>query len=69
MKLSKSPQLIGGDDGINWYYEERGHMVLMHQVWINSELIRTDQIHIPWKMLAATMKRYKTPGRKRKAKS
>lgn len=53
-KPSLTPQKVSDTD---WYYEYRGGIEVIHQVWVNGVCIRTDYIKIPKKMLMATLKR------------
>lgn len=53
-KLSLDPQQI---DKENWYYEEKKGVLLVHEIRTKDGYLRTDQILIPWRMIAASMKR------------
>lgn len=60
--LSDQPQDLGEHD---WYYEERKHLTLVHEVLDlkTGEYIRTDQIKIPWaKMFRSIHRAYLTTG-------
>lgn len=56
------PQNLGPND---WYYEESGHLLLVHEVRHvggkdNGKYIRTDQIQIPWRKIEASLKRVRS---------
>ena len=54
-KLSLRPQKI---DDHNWYYEEKAHICLIHEVVDEyNNIIRTDKIKIPWKKLRKSLHR------------
>lgn len=46
-------------DKHNWYYEEEKGVCLVHQVCDRNtgDLLRTDQIYIPWKRLLESVNR------------
>ena len=58
MPASLDPQKVTATD---WYYEERGHMLFVHEVRSAAgEWIRTDQIKIPWRKIEASLKRVRS---------
>ena len=56
MNRSLKPQFI---DRHNWYYEEQGHIIVVHQVLVRgTDLVKqTDQIKIPAAALAESLER------------
>lgn len=54
--LSNEPQSLGKHD---WYYEEKNHLTLVHQVrdLRTGAYIRTDQIKIPWVKMFRSIRR------------
>jgi len=61
--LSRMPQDISAWD---WYYEERSHLLLVHQVRDkNGSLVQTDQIKIPWRMIERSRERLPKPRKRR----
>ena len=45
-------------DHNNWYYEERTHLLLVHEVRDKAgAYTRADTIKIPWRMIEASCKR------------
>jgi hypothetical protein len=59
-KLSNKPQDLGKHD---WYYEDKNHITLVHEVIDKNtgNWIRTDQIKIPWfKILKSIQRAYGT---------
>lgn len=58
MTGSLKPQKIGEND---WYYEEKGHLLLVHEVRSESgQWMRTDQIKIPWRKIEASLMRVRS---------
>lgn len=68
MAASRDPQKLGERD---WYYEMPGHLLLVHEIkFSHGGHFRTDQIKIPWRKIAASLKRaYKPRKRTRKART
>jgi hypothetical protein len=53
-KLSRNSQRITNEC---WYYERWGGILLIYEVRINGQYIRTDHIKIPWRKLRTSLKR------------
>lgn len=52
---NRQPQNLSEYD---WYYEQRGHLLLVHQVRTkDGAFVQTDQVKIPWRKIAASLKR------------
>lgn len=45
----------------DWYYAEKTHLLLIHQVrdGLTGAYLRTDQIKIPWRKIEASLKQVK----------
>ena len=54
LKPSLEPQQI---DRLNWYYETKMGIEIIHEVYIEGELFRTEMIEIPKKKLNDSLKR------------
>lgn len=53
--LSRKPKTISSTI---WFYEEPKGLEIIHEIHHDNKFIRTDHIHIPWKMIIASVKRY-----------
>lgn len=59
MTASREPQKL---DEHNWYYEDRTHMLLIHEVRSHQGVhIRTDSIKVPWRKVKASLARAYKP--------
>ena len=55
--LSNEPQNVGL---YTWYYEEPKGLLVVHQVRTpEGDLIQAEQFVIPWKLVSASMRRYR----------
>lgn len=54
MAGSREPQDLGRHD---WYYEEKTHLLLVHEVYKDGEYVRTDQVKIPWRKIKRSIDR------------
>jgi hypothetical protein len=52
--LSRRPQNV---TPILWYYEEKGGLNIVHEIRHEGNLVRTDQIKIPWRKIRKSMER------------
>lgn len=55
MTQINKPQEI---DSHNWYYEKKGGVELIHEVYSDETYLSTAHIKIPWKMLRASLARH-----------
>lgn len=52
--ISRKPQNITKEV---WYYEEKGHIELLHEIRVDGNYVRTDHIKIPKWRLKRSLKR------------
>ena len=41
-----------------WFYHEGSGLTFVHEIMVNGEFIRTDQIEIPWKKVISAVNDY-----------
>lgn len=54
--ISLEPQTVAGS---TWYYETRGGLQVVHEVRRQGMFVQTDQVLIPWRMILASVRRYR----------
>ena len=55
--LKRSKKVYTKSDGKAWWYEEPAGMCIVHEIWIDGVLNRTDILHIPWDRVRGALQR------------